>query len=157
MEEHRRIDSISDRNNQMQIYKMKNAFRQPDILDLKHELETLDISTNTYIHTTSHTVPLNDKQLHKRLGLVTQPHPDMNNSIELVEFQVGTTTHRHIRSWKRQLCGTIIISVNNESITSDDDIEIAVQNARKNKQKNITIVFGSLVGFAMIGEGVPTL
>ena len=136
---------------------MKNAFRQPDILDLKHELETLDISTNTYIHTISHTVTLNDKQLHKRLGLVTQPHPDMNNSIELVEFQVGTTTHRHIRSWKRQLQGTIIISVNNESITNDDDIEIALRNARKNKQKNITIVFGSLVGFAMSGEGVPTL
>ena len=32
-----------------------------------------------------------------------------------------------------------------------------VQNARKNKQKNITIVFGSLVGFAMSKEGVPTL
>ena len=39
------------------INKMKPAFRRPDILDLKHELETLDTSTNTYIHTTSHEVP----------------------------------------------------------------------------------------------------
>ena len=124
---------------------------------MKHELETLDISTNTYIHTISHTVPLNEKQLHKRLGLITQPHPDMKDSIELVEFQVGTTTHRHIRSWKRRLRGTIIISINNEYITNDDDIEVAVRNAKNNKQKNITIVFGSLVGFAMSGEGVPTL
>ena len=30
------------------INKMKPAFRRPDILDLKHELETLDTSTNTY-------------------------------------------------------------------------------------------------------------
>ena len=96
MEEQRRIDSISDRIKQMQIYKIKNVFRRSNILDLKHELETLDISTNTYIHTISNTVPLNNKQLHKRLGLVTQPHPDMNNPIELMEFQVGTTTHQHI-------------------------------------------------------------
>ena len=81
----------------------------------------------------------------------------MNNLIKLVEFQVGTTTHRHIRFWKRRLRGTIIISVNNESITNDDDIEIAIENAKKNKQKNIIIVFGSKVGFPMSGEGVPTL
>ena len=82
---------------------MKPAFRRPNILDLKHELETLDTSTNTYIHTTSHTVPLNNKQFHPTLGLVTQPHPEMTDSIELLEFQVGTTTHRNIRPWKRQL------------------------------------------------------
>ena len=39
-----------------------------------------------YIHTTSHTVPLNEKQLHKRLGLITQPHPDIKDSIELFVF-----------------------------------------------------------------------
>ena len=61
IEENRCIDSISNRINRMQINKMKNAFRRPDILDLKHELATLDISTNTHIHTTSHTVPINDK------------------------------------------------------------------------------------------------
>ena len=27
------------------------------------------------------------------LGLVTQAHPDMRDSIELVEFVVGTTIH----------------------------------------------------------------
>ena len=136
---------------------MKQSFWRPDLLDLKHELSTLDMSTNTYIHTTSHTVPLHDKAYHKLLGLITQPHPDMKNSIELVEFQVGTTTHRHIWSWKRRLRGTIIVSVNNEPITNDHDIKIAVKNAKQSKQKNITIVFGSLVGFAMSGEGVPTL
>ena len=72
---------------------MKQAFQRPDLLHLKHELETLDMSTNTYIHTTSHTVPLHDKNYHSLLGIITQPHPDMKNSIELVEFQVGTTTH----------------------------------------------------------------
>ena len=66
---------------------MKPAFCRPDILDLKHELETFDTSTNTYIHTTSHTVPLNDKQFHPTLGIVTHPYPDMINSIELLEFR----------------------------------------------------------------------
>ena len=37
------------------------------------------------------------------------------------------------------------------------DIRTAVQRARNNKQTNIKIEFGSLVGFAMSGEGVPTL
>ena len=37
------------------------------------------------------------------------------------------------------------------------DMRTAVQRARNNKQTNIKIEFGSLVGFAMSGEGVPTL
>ena len=37
------------------------------------------------------------------------------------------------------------------------DIKAAVQKARNNNQKNIKIEFGSLVGFVMSGEGVPTL
>ena len=65
---------------------MKPAFRRPNILDLKNELEILDTSTNTCIHTSSHTVLLNDKQFHVTLGMITQPHPDMSDSIELVEF-----------------------------------------------------------------------
>ena len=136
---------------------MKPAFRRPDILDLKHELEMLDTSTNTYIHTTSHEVPLNDKQFNPTLGMIAQTHPDMNHAIELVEFQVGTTTHPHIGSWKRRLQGTIIVSVSGEPISNNMDIKAAVQKARNNKQKNIKIEFGSLVGFAMSGEGVPTL
>lgn len=40
---------------------------------------------------------------------------------------------------------------------NNEDIIIAVEKARKNKPKNITIVFGPLAGFFMIGEGVPTL
>ena len=124
---------------------------------MKHELQTLDTLTNTYIHTTSHTVPLNDKQFHVTLDMITQPHPDMNNSIELVEFQVGTTAHCHIWSWKRRLRGIIIVSVNGEPITNNMDIKTAVKRARNNKQSNITIKFGLLVEFAMSGEGVPTL
>ena len=115
------------------------------------------MSTNTYINTILHTVLLNNKQYHRMLELVTQPHPNLKDSIELVEYQVRTTTHCHILSWKRQLQGTIIVLVNDESIKNNNDIIIAVENARRNKQKNITIVFGSLVGFTMSGEGVPTI
>ena len=43
----------------MQTNKMEPVFMRPDLIDLKHKLATLDMSTNTYIHTTSHTVPLN--------------------------------------------------------------------------------------------------
>ena len=142
LEENTRVESISNRINRMQIKKMKAAFRRPDLLHLKHKLATLDILTNTYIHTTLHTVPLNNKQFHRRLSLETQPHPDMKDSIQLMEFQVGTTIYWHICSWKRTLQGTIIISVNNESITTDDNIIVAVKNTRKNRQKNITIILG---------------
>jgi hypothetical protein len=51
------------------INKMKAAFRRPEIGDLKHELSTLDIPTNKYVHTTSHTIPLNEKAYHPTLGL----------------------------------------------------------------------------------------
>jgi hypothetical protein len=139
------------------INKLKKAFRRPDIGDLKHELLTLDISTNKYVHTTSHTVPLNEKACHPMLGMIVATHPDIKHAVELVEFQVGTMTHRHIRSWKRRLRGTIITTINNEPITSEDDIKILIQRAHNNKQTTIKIEFGSLVGFAMSGEGVPTL
>ena len=66
---------MSNGINKMQINKMKAAFRRPDLLDLEHELTTLDKSTNTYIHTTLHKVSLNYKHYHRILGLVTQPHP----------------------------------------------------------------------------------
>ena len=76
LKKRQRINRLTNKIN-----KMKPAFRRPDILDLKHELGTLDTSTNTYIHTTSHTVPLNNKQFHPTLGIVTQPHPDMIDPI----------------------------------------------------------------------------
>jgi hypothetical protein len=41
--------------------KLKAEFRRPEIGDLKQELSTLDISTNGYVYTTSHTIPLNEK------------------------------------------------------------------------------------------------
>jgi hypothetical protein len=140
------------------INKLKKAFRRPDIGNLKHELSTLDIiSTNKYAHTTSHTVPLNEKVYHSTLGMIVATHPDIKHAVELVEFQVGTSAHRHIRSWKRRLKGTIITTINNEPITSEEDIKIVIQRARSNKQTTIKIEFGSLVRFAMSGEGVPTL
>ena len=139
------------------VNKLKRAFRRPEIGDLKHELATLDISTNKYVHTTSHTIPLNEKSYHPTLGMIVATHPDMKQAVELVEFQVGTSTHRHIRSWKRRLRGTIISTVNNKPIRTEQDIINAIHQARMNNQSSIKLEFGSLVGFAMSGEGVPTL
>jgi hypothetical protein len=118
---------------------------------------TLDISTNKYVHTTSHTIPLNEKAYHPTLGMIVATHPDTKQAVELVEFQVGTSTHRHIRSWKRRLRGAIIATINDETIRNENDIIEVIQRARNNKQTTIKIEFGSLVGFAMSGEGVPTL
>jgi hypothetical protein len=139
------------------INKMKAAFRRPEIGDLKHKLSTLDISTNKYVHTTSHIISLNGKAYHPTLGMIVATHPDMKQAVELVEFQVGTSTHRHIRSWKRRLRGTIIATINDETIRNEKDIIKVIQRARNNKQTTIKIEFGSLVGFAMSGEGVPML
>ena len=64
--ERRRIDRMNDKMNKLQIYKMqinkmKPAFCWLNLVDLKHKLTTLDMSTNTYIHTISHKVSLNNK------------------------------------------------------------------------------------------------
>jgi hypothetical protein len=100
---------------------------------------------------------LNEKTYHPTLRLIVSSHPDMKHAVKLVEFQVGTSTHRHIRSWKRRLRGTIITTINDAPITSEEDIKVVIQRARNNKQTTVEIEFGSLVGFAMSGEGVPTL
>jgi hypothetical protein len=115
------------------INKLKAAFRRPEIGDLKHELSTLEISTNKkYVHTTLHTIPINEKAYHPTLGLIVSSHPDMKNTVKLVEFQVGTSTHCHIRSWKRRLRGTIISTINNEPIRTEKDIIEVIQRAQNN-------------------------
>jgi hypothetical protein len=85
-----RVNQKERRWKERTIRKTKAAFRRPDIGDLKHELSTLDISTNKYVHTTSHTIPLNEKAYHPTLGMIIASHPDMKQAIKLVEFQVGT-------------------------------------------------------------------
>jgi hypothetical protein len=112
----------------------RKLLRRPEIGDLKQELSTLDISTNRYVHTTSHTRPLNEKAYHPTLGIIVVTHPDMKHAVELVEFQGGTSTHRHIRSWKRRLRGTIITTINNEPIRTEKDIIEVIQRARNNNQ-----------------------
>jgi hypothetical protein len=118
------------------ISKMRAAFRRPEIGDLKHELLTLDISTNKYVHTTHHTIPLNEKAYHPTLGQIVSLHPDMKHAVELVEFQVETSTHQHIRSWKWRLRGTIVTTINNEPIRNEKDIIEVIQQARNNKQSS---------------------
>jgi hypothetical protein len=81
----------------------------------------------------------------------------MKHAVELAEVQVGTSTHHHIRSWKRRLRGIIITTINDEPIKNKEDIKAVIQRTRNNKQTTIKLEFGSLVGFAMSGEGVPTL
>ena len=72
-------------------------------------------------------------------------------------FQPGTSTHRHIRSWKRRLKGTIITTIDSTPIKNSDDIREAIAKARKSGQRNVKIEFGSLAGFAMNCNGIPTL
>ena len=66
---------MSNRINKIQINKMEPVFQRHDLIDLKHKLATLDMSTSTYIHTTTHTLPLNVIQYVRMLELVTQTHP----------------------------------------------------------------------------------
>ena len=117
----------------------------------------MDISTNTFIHTQSELIPIENKIYHPTLGIITTPHPDIRQAEELVEFQLGTSAHRHIRSWKRRLRGTIVTSVDGKPIRCRDDIVSAVQSAKQERKKSVKVEFGSLAGFALSGEGIPTL
>ena len=69
---------------------MKSKFTLPEIKILKQELELTDISTNAFIQTITHTIPLKAKNNHPTLGLITSPHPDMKNAMELRYLQHGT-------------------------------------------------------------------
>ena len=74
----------------------KAPYTRPDVLQLKHELETINILTNTFINTISKTIPIQEKIKHPTLGMVTRDHPDIKGAIKLIKFQPGTSTHRHI-------------------------------------------------------------
>jgi len=75
----------------------------------------------------------------------------------LVDFQQGMSAHQHITSWKRRLKGTIVIAIDGVPTTKYKDITDAVSKACQERKKQVKIEFGSLVGFAMSGEGIPTL
>ena len=94
----------------------KKKFSRPELEHLKLQLDNVDISTNAFIHTTSELIPIESKIYHPTLGIITTPHPDIRQAEELVEFQLGTGAHRHIRSWKRRLRGTIVTSVGGKPI-----------------------------------------
>ena len=53
--------------------------------------------------------------------------------------------------------GTIVTTIYGIPITKYKDITDAVSKARQERKKQVKIEFGSLVGFAMSGEGIPTL
>ena len=59
------------------ILKTKPIFRGPDITDHEDKLNILDVSTNKYIRTTTHIVPLKNKRYHPTFDIVSQAHPDM--------------------------------------------------------------------------------
>ena len=63
---------------QRSINKVKQQkFQRPELEHLKYELENVDISTNTYIQTTSQLIPINDKIYHPTLGIITSSYPDI--------------------------------------------------------------------------------
>ena len=64
----------------------KNAFKQPDLDHLKQELESIDLSTNTFVKTTLQLIPLDNKIHHPTLGLRIKPHPDIKDALKLVDF-----------------------------------------------------------------------
>ena len=120
-------------------------------------MESIDLSTNTFVQTTSHLISLDDKIHHPTLGIRVKPHSDIKDALELVDFQQGTSAHRYIRSWKRRLKGTIITTIDGTTINKLDDIINVVRKAKQQHQKQVKVEFGSLVGFAMSGDGIPTL
>ena len=102
-------------------------------------------------------IPLQNEGFHPTMGLVVATHPDMKDAVELVQLQIGTKAHTRIRNWKCRLRGTIITSLDDQPIKCRQDIIKAIRKARQQHKKNIRIKFGSLTGFSMSGEGVPTL
>ena len=116
----------------------KVLYQRPDVSALLYDLESFDISTNKFYFTTHQTVPIGG--VHPTMGLVVQRHPDIADAIELVSIQIGTAAHKHIRSWKRNLHGSIITAINGISIKSRAHIissTRSVRQARKSPSKRL--------------------
>ena len=71
----------------------RQKFQRPELEHLMYELKNVDISTNTYIQTTSQLIPIDDKIYHPILGIIRTPHPDIRKAEELVEFQLGSNAN----------------------------------------------------------------
>jgi hypothetical protein len=99
----------------------------------------MDISLNIFEPTVSKTLPL--QGTHDTLGLVTEQHPEYEETVVFKQCHPGTVSHKIIRRWKSWLKRSIICMINDTTIT---DIIQLKRIIKENRQKGQTQVKTSL-------------
>jgi hypothetical protein len=133
--------------------KIKHGRKPEEILT--HELLLMDITTNIHEPAVSETLPLQGG--HPTLGLITEQHPEYQDTITLIRCDPGTVSHKQIRRWKSRLRGSTIRMVDDITIIDIDQFAETIRLKRLTGQLYVKIQFANPRWSAMSGDGLPTL
>jgi hypothetical protein len=113
--------------------------QQPTAVELRQQLEMLDVTTNIFEPAVSETLQL--KGTHDTLGLITQQHPEYSETVVFQRCHPGTVSHKTIRRWKSRLKGSIIRMIDDISITDEKQLKEVIREKRRKGQQQVKIQF----------------
>jgi hypothetical protein len=130
-------------------------FARPSPIELTQQLEMMDISLNIFEPAVSETLPL--QGTHDTLGLITEQHPEYEETVVFKQCHPGTVSHKTIRRWKSRLKGSIIRMIDDITITDTTQLKRIIREKRQKGQTQVKIQFAQPLWSSMTGEGLPTL
>jgi hypothetical protein len=129
--------------------------QQPTAVELRQQLEMLDVTTNIFEPAVSETLQL--KGTHDTLGLITQQHPEYSETVVFQRCHPGTVSHKTIRRWKSRLKGSIIRMIDDITIINEKQLKDVIRDKRRKGQQQVKVQFAQPIWSSMTGEGLPTL
>jgi hypothetical protein len=130
-------------------------FARPSPIELTQQLEMMDISLNIFEPAVSETLPL--QGTHDTLGLITEQHPEYEETVVFKQCHPGTVSHKTIRRWKSRLKGSIIHMIDDITITDTTQLKRIIREKRQKGQTQVKIQFAQPLWSSMTGEGLPSL
>jgi hypothetical protein len=117
----------------------------------------MDILFNIFEPAVSETLPL--QGTHDTLGLITDQHPEYEETAVFKQCHPGTVSHKTIRRWKSRLKGSIICMIDDITITITDTAQLKriIREKRHKGQTQGKIQFSQPLWSSMTCEGLPTV
>jgi hypothetical protein len=89
--------------------------------------------------------------------LITEQHPEYEETAVFKQCHPGTVSHKTIRRWKSRLKGSIIRLIDNITLTDTTQLKRIIRGKRQKGQTEVKIQFAQPLWRSMTGEGLPTL
>ena len=129
-------------------------FERPSELEIVRQLQQLEMSLSIFDKSVDERISLRGN--HVTLGLLVEPHADIQRAVVVTQMQSGTSAAK-IPRWRSRLRNCIVQAVNGEQISTPQDLVDKIRIARIANKEHVTITFGRPQMSAMTSDGIPQL